>query len=640
MESMNWLRDREMVALGWTLLHFCWQGTVLALLYLIADRVAGKASNNLRYAIGMVALALMPLTAAVTFIKQEQVLVHVPHNGYEVAASPLGSLQDTFIHVVPVAASTVEQGEHWIAWNADELLQRVVEIWLGGVFVFALRAAGGWWQLEQIRRASRIAVPAELKLSFERAVARLRIRRRVSVYLSNEIISPLAMGVWRTAILLPASTMLQLSPQHLEAVLAHELAHVRRWDYLGNLMQTSVECLLFFHPAVWWVSRRVRDVRELCCDEVAAQSCADPVIYVEALLQLESQRTKHLHLAMALQGRRGTLLKRAKQLLGEDITTERETMNGVRIGVAGAVLLALILGPAAARGFKAAHESTPGLVDSLDAAEQAPLPVAAAAAIKAMPEATPKPRLAALPEVAAAPLALPLPAANPLPQASAASPAPAQVETKHQGGADYLDKMREAGYPLDLNKDLNSIVALRSTGVTPEYARGMAQAGLGTPTLHDLVALKSVGVTPEYAKTVAAMGFEAPTFHNLIALKSQGITPEYVAELKASGLAVTSLHDLIAIHSIGVTPEYAKAMAGAGFKELSTHELIAMKAQGVTPEYARWVNQTFPGADMHDVRKAVAFHVDADFVAKAKAHGFNDTSLDKLVKLKMTGLLD
>jgi hypothetical protein len=141
-------------------------------------------------------------------------------------------------------------------------------------------------------------------------------------------------------------------------------------------------------------------------------------------------------------------------------------------------------------------------------------------------------------------------------------------------------------------------------------------------------------------KTLAAMGFETPTFHNLIAMKAQGITPEYVTGLKASGIAVTSLHELIAIHAVGVTPEYAKAMAATGFSGLSTHELIAMKAQGITPEYAQWVKQTFPGADMHALRRAVAFHVDADFVAKAKAHGFNDTSLDKLVKLKMTGLLD
>jgi beta-lactamase regulating signal transducer with metallopeptidase domain len=645
MESMNWLHNREVVALGWTLLHFCWQGTVIALLYAIANRAAVNASRNTRYGIAMVALALMPLVTVTTFIEQEQLLVQVPRNGREVVASQLGSLHNTIIHAVPLATSTVERSELWIAWNADQMLPWVVGIWLGGVLLLAVRAAGGWWRLEQIRCASRNAIPAEVESSFRRARARLRIRRKVALYISNEVISPLAMGVWHIAIILPLSTVMLLSPEHLEAVLAHEMAHVRRWDYLGNLLQTAVECLLFFHPAVWWISRRTRDLRELCCDEVAARSCADPAIYVEALLQLESHRTNQLQLATAFHGRGGSLLKRVKQLLGEEVNMEPETMGGVRIAVVGALVSALILGPAMAKGLKPAHNSTPlpeqNSQNSLNTAVSMAQPVAAPAS-KETPKAMPRHPAATLPEVAAAnPLESPMPGASSAPQGGGAQQAAsAPAETKHHDGADYLDRMRDAGYTLDLNKDLDSIVALRSTGVTPEYARGMAQAGFGTPTLHELIALKSVGVTPEYAKTIAAMNFGTPTLHDLIGLKAQGITPEYASGLKASGIAVTTLHELMGIHSVGVTPEYAKAMAAAGFGGISTHDLISMRAQGITPEYAQWVKQTFPDADMHALRKAVAFQVNADFVAKAKSHGFNDASLDKLVKLKMTGLLD
>ena len=93
-----------------------------------------------------------------------------------------------------------------------------------------------------------------------------------------------------------------LSPEQLEAVLAHELAHVRRADYLWNLIQTMAETLLFFHPAVWWLGRRLREQRELCCDDVAVQSCADPLVYATALLRLEERRSQRLSLAMALDG--------------------------------------------------------------------------------------------------------------------------------------------------------------------------------------------------------------------------------------------------------------------------------------------------------------------------------------------------
>jgi hypothetical protein len=277
-------------------------------------------------------------------------------------------------------------------------------------------------------------------------------------------------------------------------------------------------------------------------------------------------------------------------------------------------------------------------------------------------------REAVQPEVALleAPAAVVYP---PPPAYRASMAALGQDEAKNQGGADYLNRMRDAGYPLDLNKDLDTIISLRSVGVTPEYAKAMAQAGLGTPTLHDLISLKAVGVTPEYvvglknsgiapanlhdvisekslgvtpeyAKAIAGMGLGTPTVHDLVSMKAVGITPEYVAELKASGITVKDLHDLVSIKAVGVTPEYAKAMSATGFVGLSTRDLVSLRAQGVTPEYVRWLKQAFPNADMHELNEAAVFHVDADFAAKAKAHGFNDASLDKLVKLKMTGLLD
>jgi len=667
MDTMNWIRNGEIVALGWTLLHFCWQGTALAILYAIASRITMHASKNLRYGVGMVVLALMPLAAVITFIEQERLLVRIPRDGHDIVASQLGGIHNTIVNAMPLAAPAVERSELWIAWNADRLLPWVVGIWLAGVLLLALRAAGGWWRLEQVRRDARNVIPPEIDASFRRIAKRLRMGRKIALYLSDEVISPLAMGVWRTAIILPVSAAMQLSPSQLEAVLAHEMAHVRRWDYLGNLLQTAVECLLFFHPAVWWVSRRTRDLRELCCDEVAAQSCVDPAIYVEALLQLEEQRTMRLQLATALHGRGGSLLKRVKQLLGEEITMERETMCGVRIGVVGAVVLALVVAPVMAKGLKT-HNSTQSHVEQnvADAVAPAAQPVVAPAM------QSPTPRAATLPASPAPDVAVlqpPTPVVDPRPLAeSAPMPAPGQ-DTPKQGGADYLNKMRDAGYPLDLNKDLDVIVSMRSVGVTPEYAKAMAQAGLGTPTLRDLVSLKAVGVTPEYvaglkastiapkdfreviserslgitpeyAKEIAGMGFGTPSVRDLMSTKAMGITPEYVAQMKAAGITAKDLRELVSVKAVGVTPEYVKAMSATGFTGLSTRDLISLRAQGVTPEYVRWVKQTFPNADMHQVNQAAVFHVDADFIAKAKSHGFNDVSLDKLVKLKMTGLLD
>ncbi len=123
---------------------------------------------------------------------------------------------------------------------------------------------------------------------------------------------------------------------------------------------------LFFHPAVWWVSRRARELREICCDEVAMQSCGDPVIYAEALLQLEEQRVQRLQLAAALHGNGGSLLGRVKQVLGEGDTVERGTIRGMRVGAIGITMLALCLGPKVADALKPELKQTRPAVVSQD----------------------------------------------------------------------------------------------------------------------------------------------------------------------------------------------------------------------------------------------------------------------------------
>jgi len=515
--------------------------------------------------------------------------------------------------------------------------------------------------------------------SFAKLIAQLRLVHPVTPRVSAEVISPMAMGIWRTSVILPLSVAMSLPAEQLEAVLAHELAHIGRWDYFCNLVQTAIECLFFFHPAVWWMSRRTRELREMCCDEIAARTCADPGIYAEALLKMEEQRAEYLQLAVAQHGRGGALLHRIRRVMGET-TMEQRSMSGVKIAAAGLVLVGLAAAPHVASGLRmeptgvrivaGTSAKTTGLLDSSSSPSILADKVAAnARAVREVHRATQGTAVSILRMPGTpAPMTAPTTAST----AAAANPSPRREEVQgagNAGGQDYLKEMQEAGYPLDLNKDLDTIISLRSVGVTPEYAKAMAQAGLGVPTVHELVSLKSIGVTseyvaglknssaapssfhevisekslditPEYAKAMSDAGMGTPTMHDLISMKALGITPEYVSELKAGGLAPDDLHKLISFKSVGVTQEYAKSMASAGFAGLSAHDLVSLKAQGVSPEYVRWIRTTFPNADLHEVQKAAVFHIDEDFINKAKAPSCNSTDLDKLVKLKMTGLLN
>src|SRR5204863_17364 len=143
---------------------------------------------------------------------------------------------------------------------------------------------------------------------------RLRISRPVRLVRSALVEVPTAVGWLRPMILLPASTLTGLTTGQIEAILAHEMAHIRRHDYLVNLLQCIVEMLLFYHPAVWWVSRRIREERELCCDDLAVRISGDPVSYARALCALETLRGESMTLALAATS--GSLRARIARLLG------------------------------------------------------------------------------------------------------------------------------------------------------------------------------------------------------------------------------------------------------------------------------------------------------------------------------------
>ncbi|MEZ2347056.1 M56 family metallopeptidase [Terriglobus sp. RCC_193] len=660
----------EVVALGWTLLHFCWQSAIIAMLYVLVDRCTRGASASIRYGIAIVTLALMPLSAIATFVEQERLVVPMQSTAMPnlqdeqqplLIASRLGSMHTAILEELPAAAPAVSGGELWIAEHAGLLLPCMDAVWLFGVLLLAVRAAGGWWQLRGLKLRASAAVPPEVRVAFERLRRRYELSRGVMLRMSDEVISPMVFGVWRTVVLVPLSAVAQLTPEQMEAVLAHELAHVRRWDYLVNLMQTVTECLFFFHPAVWWISHRVRDFREICCDETAAQTCADPAIYAAALLQMEEQRFRQPQLAMALNGNGGTLLQRVRRVMGEK-AMEQKQMSGIRMMTAGLALVGLYAVPHVAHSMK---------METKPKAAVAPI---AEVAPRVAAQTTPAVSVAVKPKIDIATvqqadvnIADTAPMPNPAPAPRVIHDGASQ-EVK-QDGMQYLDAMKVAGYPLDLNNDLNEIIRLRSVGVTPEYANAMTQAGMGKPTLkelgtlkavgvtpeyvkslkssssaptnfHDVISFKTLGVTPEYAQQIESLGLGKPTMHDLTSMKAVGVTPEYATELKSAGFTPKDLHELVSMRAVGVTPEYARAMAAAGFSANSAHDLVSMKAQGMTPEYAKWLKANFPNADMHAMRQAINFHIDDKFIADAKAHGFNGTDLDKLTKLKMSGLLN
>src|SRR5271163_1522923 len=565
MSAMAWLSREEMVALGWTLLHFCWQGTAVAMAYAVANQMTTRATSKVRYAVPLAALMLMPVVVIGTF--GVEMRTAAPAQVYRgtaqvISGAPLTVRPRPIVHELPLASSLEEPGD-WLAMRAERLLPWVDGLWMAGVFLLALRSLGGWWQLELVRRRAQRMIPQEVERAFLRICDQIQVGRKVVLRASDEVISPLAMGVWRATVILPISAVLQLPSEELEAVIAHELGHIRRWDYMWNLLQTAVESVLFFHPAVWWLSRTVRDRREVCCDEIAVQSSAGAAVYARALLRLEEQRTVKLRLAMALGGCGGSLLGRVRKVLGEDMALEGRMTSGVSVAAAGAFVIALLLGPKVGEAVAApvvavtrpviaqvvAASSGKVVASEADGANTQfvtpPPPGAPKLPVGIYGDGVTAPTPSPLPQVAVGPLPSPEVAANVVVTMDSEVEVQTTSGASSPKGAAYIDGMRDAGYPLDLNNDLNTLVSLKSLGVTPEYAKSMGAVGLGKPTVHELIALKSMGVTPEYVASLKQSGIAPKDFHEVVTEKSMGVTPEYAAEMKQKGFGDLNLHELI-----------------------------------------------------------------------------------------------
>ncbi|HET9299406.1 MAG TPA: M56 family metallopeptidase, partial [Candidatus Polarisedimenticolaceae bacterium] len=298
-------------AVGAALLHLLWQATAIAVvLALVLARMA-RRSPNARYVVSCAALALVVAAFVATAV-----------GAYEAApaasAGPSGTA--AAVLVLPVVDAATVTADALQVWSArwQRALPAVVALWLAGVALLAARLLVSWSRVRLLVRGGVTPKKPEWEAAAARLTEALGIRGAVRLLQSGAVEVPGVIGALRPVILLPASALTGLSPDEIEMLIAHELAHVRRHDYLVNLLQCVVETLFFFHPAVWWISHRVRVEREHCCDDLAVAVCGSPVRYARALTRLEELRSA-LPLVAAAGG--GSLLGRIRRLAGQGAET-------------------------------------------------------------------------------------------------------------------------------------------------------------------------------------------------------------------------------------------------------------------------------------------------------------------------------
>ena len=687
------LSPETMRIVALTLLHFLWQGAALAAAAYVSLSLVRNSSTRYAFLVGL--LVLMLASPVATFLTLNLQATATPSTPSPVATSAVAS--ETSAHAIATKHQPTAPSR-----TAPDYFFLLVELWFAGVVLFSLRSAGGFFLVVRLRRNESTPVSRNLLHLCQALQERMGITRIVHYCESLQLNAPVVVGWIRPVVLLPVSALTGLDETQLQAVVAHELAHIRRLDAFVNLFQVAVESLLFYHPAVWWLGKRIREERENCCDDAAVAVCGSPVTYALALARLAES---HVAPQLVMAANRGALAARVARLLG--IASSSGAQRGANLSV-GVLCLsaALLAGSALIGAAHIVHAQTPPRPE----APVAPAPVAPAVATIAAPRA-PASSVAAnvpvsvhFPGTLAPAAPIPTPAAAPIPGLTATPPVASGLllrvtpylaltpqATPQPAAQSYIDGMNSAGlgdlsvdqlislkiqgitpeyvkqmHDIGLHPDADELIGMKVQGITPDYVREMRRATGQPLDVDNLIGLKVQGVTPEYIKQIDDLGIKADA-DELIGMKVQGITPDYVREMRAAtgqsldgdaliGLKVQGvtpeyikqLHDLgiksdadeiIGMRVQGITPEYAKGFNAMGFHP-SADELIGMKVQGVDAAYLKGLQSAGFKVDIDDAIGAKVQGVTPEFIQKVHSHGFKDLTLEQLIALKRSGVLD
>lgn len=328
----------SVTVLGFTLVHFLWQGAVVGLVLWILLLFIRKP--QWRYLSATVALLMLLLAPIITYLLQP--------SPYAVLATPISIRDDGMVmlysdvnlsHVVEqrLSLSNLQYHYQWYSFKLSPYLPIIVMLWLMIVLILSLRLWGGYLWLRKLRRDIQTITNTEIVQRFAQLKEQIGIRQDIALHISSHINTPLVIGIFKPIILLPTSTVLGLSTAQLEAILIHELAHIKRHDYLINLLQHLCETLFFYHPVVWWVSRVMRHEREICCDVIAVNTTHQPKIYAQALTILLEHNYGAQHFAPSATG--GNMYQRMKNILN----LSNKPSRYIIVGIVNIIVLAAVV---------------------------------------------------------------------------------------------------------------------------------------------------------------------------------------------------------------------------------------------------------------------------------------------------------
>jgi beta-lactamase regulating signal transducer with metallopeptidase domain len=312
----DWISEKLLYAIGWALVHSIWQLVVIASLLWMLLKVFNNQRSSVKHTFGMVALGISVLFSCGTFL-YELSIFHPTELAERVDLSKI-TLQQLNVPAYLDEPSLWSTAFNWIELQ----LPLLVNFWFFGAMLFLFRLFNSLSEIRILRKTSSESADFEVEKSFYKLMGKMEISKKVSLRLSSIGSSPITFGFFKPVIIIPAALIFQLSTTQLEAIIAHELAHVKRNDYLANLFQTMLEVLFFYHPCYWWINQTVKELRENAADDLAVSVGIVPKELAFGLAEvINFAQQNPPQLALAAGEKRNPTLQRIKRILGHPAQT-------------------------------------------------------------------------------------------------------------------------------------------------------------------------------------------------------------------------------------------------------------------------------------------------------------------------------
>ncbi|WP_339758000.1 M56 family metallopeptidase [Algoriphagus aquimarinus] len=312
----DWVPESLLYAMGWTLVHSLWQLVLIGAALWLMLKVFHKNSPNFKYNLALGSLGVSLLFAVATFIYEFSSFSPTPLvDRIAFEGMVLSQVQSSASFGIE---SLINQSINWI----EGQLPLLVNFWFLGALLFLFRLVNSLSEIRTLRKSSSDPQDFQLEKMLYRLMGKMNVSRNVEIRLTSYGVSPVTFGYLKPIILIPSALILQLAPVQLEAIIAHELAHVKRNDYLSNLLQSALEVLFFYHPCYWWMNQTVKELRENAADDVAVKAGVAPKELAYSLAEvLNFAKQNPPELALAAAKKRNPTLQRIKRILGHPAQT-------------------------------------------------------------------------------------------------------------------------------------------------------------------------------------------------------------------------------------------------------------------------------------------------------------------------------